>query len=206
MVIGTQALEAYEFAAEVFIETPKTSPGWVEAGSRLTLAAPAMVPPDELLALLRRGDRSFQLLPGPGLVAATKTGFKVSFVSPPPVRAPHRIRGRDAQGVMVPAESGDLAALVNSPRFSQVVIGRRGDPVTMEVPDPRALALHKLWLSQQEGPGARTQARDRVPGRGPGSLDPALSAPVLFFLDPTASLSGRGGGPGRGVGGRVRGG
>ena len=59
------------------------------------------------------------------------------------------------------AEAGDLAALVNSPRFSQVVIGRRGDPVTMVVPDPRALALHKLWLSQQEGREPLKQARDR---------------------------------------------
>ena len=62
----------------------------------------------------------------------------------------------------MPPEAGDLAALVNSPRFSQVVIGRRGDPVIMAVPDPRALALHKLWLSQQEGREPLKQARDRV--------------------------------------------
>ena len=161
MVIGTQALAAYEFAAGVFIETPKTSPGGWETGSGLTLAAPALIPPAELLARLRRADRSFQALPGPEMVAVTKTGFRVSFVSPPTVRAPHRSRDRDAQGGTVPAEAGDLAALVNSPRFSQVVIGRRGDPVIMVVPDPRALALHKLWLSQQEGREPLMQARDR---------------------------------------------
>jgi hypothetical protein len=161
MVIGTQALAAYEFAAGVFIETPKTSPGWPGTGSQLTLAAPAAPSPAEFLTRLRRADRSFQVLPGPEFVAVAKTGFRVSFVSPPTVRAPYRIKGRDPQGVAVPAESGDLAALVNSPRFSQVVIGRRGDPVTMVVPDPRALALHKLWLSQQEGREPVKQARDR---------------------------------------------
>ena len=161
MVIGTQALAAYEFAAGVFIETAKTSPGRWGAGGGLTLAAPAAVPPAELLARLHRADRSFQVLPSPGFVAVSKTGFQVRFVSPPTVRAPHRIRVKDAPGVTVPAGAGDLTALVNSPRFSQVVIGRRGDPVTMVVPDPRALALHKLWLSQQEDREPLAQARDR---------------------------------------------
>jgi hypothetical protein len=175
MVIGAQALAAYEFAAGVFIEIPRTSPGWTGAASRLTLAAPARVPPDELLARLRRADRSFQALPGPGLVAVTKTGFQVSCLSPPAVRTPHRIRVKDAPGVTVSAEAGDLAALVNSPRFSQVVIGRRGDPVTMVVPDPRALALHQLWLSQQEGREPAARARDRCQAV-------ALAALVVRYL------------------------
>jgi hypothetical protein len=164
MVIGTQALAAYEFAAGVFIEAPKTSTLWSGAGSRLTLAAPAMIPPAELLARLRRADRSFQVLPGPAFVAVNKTGFRVSFLSPPTIRAPHRIRVQDAPSPAVPAAVGDLAALVHSPKFSQVVIGRRGNPVTMVAPDPRALALHKLWLSQQEGrePTARTRDRSQA--------------------------------------------
>ncbi|MGA9755583.1 MAG: GSU2403 family nucleotidyltransferase fold protein [Desulfobaccales bacterium] len=161
MVIGTQALAAYEFAAGVFIEAPKASPFWSGAGSRLTLAAPAAIPPAELLARLRRADRSFQALPGPGFVAVNKTGFRVSFLTPPTVRPPHRIRVKDAPSPPVPAAAGDLAALVHSPKFSQVVIGRRGDPVTMVVPDPRALALHKLWLSQQEDREPAARSRDR---------------------------------------------
>jgi hypothetical protein len=175
MVIGTQALAAYEFAAGVFIETPKTSPGWSGAGSRLTLAAPAAMPPEEFLRLLRRADRSYKTLPGEGLAAVNKTGFRVSCLSPPTARAPHRMRGRDAPGVTVPAESGDLAALVNSPKFSQVVIGRRGDPVPMVVPDPRALALHKLWLSSQEGREPLKQARDRCQAM-------ALAALIVRYL------------------------
>jgi hypothetical protein len=162
MVMDTHALHAFEFAAGVFIDCPRTSPFWSGAGSRLTLAAPAAIPPAELLARLRRADRSYKTLPGEGLAAVNKTGFRVSFLSPPTARAPHRIRGRDAPGVTVPAASGDLAALVNSPKFSQVVVGRRGDPVTMVVPDPRALALHKLWLSQQEDREPADKDRDRT--------------------------------------------
>jgi len=175
MVIGTQALAAYEFAAGVFIETPKTSPCWSGAGSRLTLAAPAEIPPADLLARLHRVDRSFQALPGPGFVAVNKTGFRLSFLSPPTARASHRMMGGDAPSVTVPAAAGDLAALVNSPKFSQVVIGRRGNPVTMVVPDPRALALHKLWLSQQEDREPLKQARDRCQAA-------ALAALIVRYL------------------------
>ena len=85
------------------------------------------------------------------------------------------MRGRDAPGVAVPAAAGDLATLVNSPRFSQVVIGRRGDPVTMVVPDPRALALHKLWLSSQED-------RDPLSKPGTGARPSALAALILRYL------------------------
>jgi hypothetical protein len=181
LVVGTQALAAYEFAAGVFIETAKTSPGWWEAGSRLTLAAPALIPPAELLARLRRADRSFQALPGPGFVAVAKTGFRVSVVNPPTARPSHRLRGKAAPGVTVSAEAGDLAALVNSPRFSQVVIGRRGDPVTMAVPDPRALALHKLWLSQQEGREPFKQVRDRCQAAALGALIVRYLPQYYFF-------------------------
>jgi hypothetical protein len=161
MVIGTQALHAFEFAAGVFIRAPKTSPFWSGAGRRLTLLAAAEIPPERLLGLLGRVDRSFRARPGDNLTAVNKHGFLVRFLRPPAARPPQKIPIKDAMGVSVPAESGDLAALVNSPRFSQVVIGRRGDPVTMVVPDPRALALHKLWLSQQADRDSAQRTRDR---------------------------------------------
>jgi hypothetical protein len=161
MVIGAQALHAFEFAAGVFIEAPKTSLFWSGAGHRLTLLAAADIPPERILGLLSRVDRSFRARPGDDLAAVNKHGFLVRLLRPPAARSPYKMLIKDAMGVTVPAESGDLASLVNSPRFSQVVIGRRGDPVTMVVPDPRALALHKLWLSQQEDREPSRKIRDR---------------------------------------------
>jgi hypothetical protein len=161
MVIDTHALHAFEFAAGVFIGTPPDSPLWSGAAQRLTLAATAEVAPDQFLRLLCQADRSFHALPGDGLAAVNQQGFRVRLLRPPAARSPRRMMVRDAPDVTVPAESGDLAALVGAPKFSQVVIGRRGDPVTMVVPDPRALALHKLWLSQKEDREPLTQTRDR---------------------------------------------
>ena len=163
MVIDTHALHAFEFAAGVFIGTPPDSPLFSGAAQGLTLAATAEVAPDTFLRLLRRADRSYSYknLPGDGLAAVNKQGFRVRLLRPPTARSPDRMMVRDAPGVTVPAESGDLAALMGAPKFSQVVIGRRGDPVTMVVPDPRALALHKLWLSSQEDREPFKQTRDR---------------------------------------------
>jgi hypothetical protein len=162
LVVGTQALHAYEFAAGVFIDAPKTSPFWSGAASRLTLATAAELAPGEFLRRLRRADRSFQLLPGDDLAAVNKAGFTVKLLRPPTIRSQPPLKRKHVPGTKIPAATGDLAALVSSPEFSQVVIGQRGDPVTMVVPDPRALALHKLWLSQQPEREPWRQKRDRL--------------------------------------------
>jgi hypothetical protein len=162
MAVGTQALHAYEFAAGVFIDAPKTSPFWPGADSRLTLATAAELPAGKFLRQLRRADRSYQLLPGDHLAAVNKAGLVVRLLRPPSIRSLPQPPRRNGSDVMVPAATGDLTALVSSPEFSQVVIGQRGDPVTMVVPDPRALALHKLWLSQQPERDPWRQTRDRL--------------------------------------------
>ena len=161
LVIDTHALHAVEFAAGVFIGAPQDSPLLEGAAHGLTLAATAAMPPEEFLGLLRQADRSYKTLPGDGLAAVNQKGFRVRLLRPPAARSSPRMMVRDAPSVMVPDESGDLAALMGAPKFSQVVIGRRGDPVTMVVPDPRALALHKLWLSLQADREPVKQSRDR---------------------------------------------
>jgi hypothetical protein len=163
MVVDTHALHALEFAAGVFIGAPPGSPLLGGAAQGLTLAATAEVAPETFLGLLRRADRSYsyKTFPGDGLAAVNQQGFLVRLWRPPAARAPQRMVVRDAPGLTVPAESGDLAALMGAPKFSQVVISRRGDPVTMVIPDPRALALHKLWLSQRQDREPCKQARDR---------------------------------------------
>jgi hypothetical protein len=200
MVIDTHALHAFEFAAGVFIDAPRDSGLIKGAASGLTLAAAAEVSPDAFLRLLRRADRSYEILPGDGgtalpprggqsgapphsyknlhgdgLAAVNKLGFRVRLLRPPTAHSGRRMVVRDAPGGAVPADMGDLGALLAAPKFSQVVIGRRGDPVTMTVPDPRALALHRLWLSQRQDREPAARARDRV-------LAAALAELILRYL------------------------
>jgi hypothetical protein len=162
MVIDTHALHAFEFAAGVFIDMPRGSPLFSGAAQQVTLATAEAVAPDKFLRLLRQADRSYKTLPGDGCIAVNQNGFRVRLLPPPTAHSGPRMVVRDASGVTVPAASGDLAALLGAPKFSQVVIGRRGDPVTMVVPDPRALALHKLWLSQRQDREPAARERNRV--------------------------------------------
>lgn len=162
MVIDTHALYAYEFAAGVFIEASMDSPLRSGAGQKLTLAAASPVSTDQFLGLLRQADRSFEIFSGNGCEAINKMGFGVRLIRPRGIRTQPRPIYLETPGVTVPAESGDLAYLLSAPKFSQIVIGKRGTPATMAVPDPRALALHKLWLSQQEDRRPMQKVRDRM--------------------------------------------
>jgi hypothetical protein len=162
MVVDAHALNAYEFAAGVFIGAPPASPVRSGTAPGLTLAAAGALPPEDFLARLRRADRSYEIRPGSPLAAVNRHGFQVRCLGPPAARGPHRPLGRVAPGLTVPADLGDLAALLAAPKFSQVVIGRRGDPVTLVAPDPRTLALNLLWRSAHADREPAAQERHRT--------------------------------------------
>ncbi|MHB8068080.1 MAG: GSU2403 family nucleotidyltransferase fold protein [Desulfobaccales bacterium] len=148
LVIGTAALYAYAGGAGVFLEPP----GLLAAAQRgLTLAAAGEISWEELLQVARRTDRSFAPLPGMGCRAANRDGFQVALLKSGRQR-PGKQKTLTVPGARepLPPEAGNLQFLTASSKFSQVVIGKDGGPATMVVPDPRAFALNKLWLSQQE--------------------------------------------------------
>ncbi|MDI6688065.1 MAG: GSU2403 family nucleotidyltransferase fold protein [Desulfobacterales bacterium] len=47
------------------------------------------------------------------------------------------------------AEIRNIKRLISFPKFSQVIIEDDGYPALLVAHDPRAFALHKLWLSEQ---------------------------------------------------------
>jgi hypothetical protein len=159
-VIGTAAIYAYEFATGVFLESlgPRDLLG--DAGRRLTLAGGGMSR-DDLLRLLRQADRSFAPLPGDECRAANRDGFLVKILKSE-IKRPGKPKTLTVAGARepLPPEAGNLQYLAASPKLTQVVIGKDGGPVTLVVPDPRAFALNRLWLSQQEDRGEDRRARD----------------------------------------------
>ncbi len=158
-VIGASAIHAYEFAAGVFLAGPQTLDLFAGARRSLTLAGDADPAGAHFLSLLRKADRSFEILAdGQGLRAVNRRGYLVKVLRPwqqgPGLRSD--------RGEALPAEAANLHYLVASPRFSQVVIGRDGSPAVMVVPDPRAFALHRLWLSELPEREEAKRARDRL--------------------------------------------
>jgi hypothetical protein len=155
VVIGANAIHAYEFAAGVFLASGSVNlcPG---PSNRLTLATDGLTPREDLLGLLRKADRSFAAVQGEGFRAVSQRGYQVQVLEP----WQPKVQGTGA-GEARSTEGHNLHYLVASPKFSQVVIGQDGAPAPMVVPDPRAFALHQLWLSEQDGREETQRVRDR---------------------------------------------
>lgn len=165
-VVGTNALYAYEAAAGVFIDSPILATQdmdilW-DIRSRLNLVAVDEQPGPGMLELLRKADRSFELVERQNFRAVNKDGYLVDLIKPEPRNVFIRERRRmGAKGDLVAAEIRNLQWLLSSPKLKQVIIGDDGYPAAMSCPDPRAFALHKIWLSDQVDRNPLKKKRDR---------------------------------------------
>jgi len=148
-VIGTQALYAYEAAAGAHFLLELLASGDVdllyEARQKMTVVSEKL-DGNGLLGLLKKADKTFECVRENGYRAANAGQFMVDLVIAP--------RGMEAVENITFSESDLLAAevpglqwLLNSPKLNTVAIDEDGWPVPMRVPDPRAFALHKAWLS-----------------------------------------------------------
>ena len=160
LVLGAAAIYAYEFAAAAFMVSPGQGGIFAGAETGLTLAAEQPAPPAALLDCLQKADRSFRALPGEALKFSNQSGFLVQFLLPGTgSRGRPPAAGNGAAG-QLPRAAGSLHYLLTAPRFSQVVIARDGTAVNLVAPDPRAFALHKLYLSRQEHRQEAKRRRD----------------------------------------------
>lgn len=158
-IAGTNALYAYEMAAGVFIGGRYTATGdadliW-DVSQSLLLSATGVVRKDGLMSVLRRVDRSFRA--DYGLICTNDRGYIVDLIVPESEAIPIM---RPEGDIEAQAITG-IEALLSGPPFEQIVVGGDGKPVRMVVPDPRAFALHKLWVSKRS---------DRNPTKAPKDL------------------------------------
>lgn len=150
-IVGTHALFAYESMAAVQCRMELLASGDVDMlydpRKQLSIVVRRL---DEggLIGLLRKVDKSFEPIRAQGFRAVNKDGFMVDLIVPPmDMRSgdPVRFSPDDLAAVEVPS----LQWLANSPKVETVAIATNGLPIPMAVPDPRAFAIHKAWLSQQ---------------------------------------------------------
>ena len=166
IVIGTNAMYAYEAAAGVFFDSPMMSTKdmdilW-DTRRKLTLVTDSDNKPNGLLGIIRKADRSFEAVRSGDFRAVNQDGYMVDLIKPLPKKIiqkePTRIGGH---GDLKAVEIRNLQWLISSPKFAQIVIGDDGRPAPMIVPDPRAFALHKFWLSSQDDREPVKKQRDR---------------------------------------------
>lgn len=166
-VLGTQALYGYESLAGVHYLSELLASGDIDllydSRRKLTVVA-GRLDGEGLLGLLRKADRSFECIRRRSFRAANAGQFMVDLIT-----APRGMRQADpitfAENDLVASEVPGLQWLLSAPKVSTVVIDEDGLPAPMRVPDPRAFALHKAWLSQQADREALKKPRDLAQAR-----------------------------------------
>lgn len=166
-IVGTNALYAYEARAGVFLErgllaTQDMDVLW-DIRPKLRLFAIDDVDNKGFIDILQKADRSFDLLGKKRFRAVNQAGYMVDLIKPEPksvlIKESRQVGRADD---LMAAEIKNLQWLVSAPKFQQIVIGEDGFPATMIVPDPRAFAVHKLWISNQLDRDAVKKKRDRA--------------------------------------------
>jgi len=177
MVIGTNAMYAYEASAGVFFDISTMATRdmdilW-DIRSKLILAADKDMDNTGLLGIIRKADRSFELINPGGFRAVNRDGFMVDLIKSEPkqllIEETRQMGGPDD---LKAAEIRNLQWLISSPKFSQVIIGEDGYPAPLVAPAPLAFALHKLWLSEQA---------DREPIKKQRDYDQGLAVAQLII-------------------------
>lgn len=150
-MIGTHALFAYESLAGIQFRSELLASGDVDLlydpRKKLSVVAKNL-DSNGLLGLLRKADKSFQPVNNQHFRAINDHGFMVDLIIPSrDMRAAHPVQF--APDDLSAVEGPNLHWLTNAPHVEAVIISGDGMPVRALVPDPRAFAVHKSWLSQQ---------------------------------------------------------
>ena len=193
-VVGTNALFAYEAAAGIRfpVEVTTTEDIDILFDARARLAFSIEEDQDErsLLALLRKVDRSFART-NAEFRARNRDGYLVDLIRP--MRdPPWKVEPASLAAHGGSPDTDDLAAVgveglnwqENAPPFEAVAIDQRGYPTRIVASDPRAFAVHKLWLSERVDRAPEQRARDLAQARAVGQMV-ASQMPHLAF-DPQA--------------------
>lgn len=154
VVVGTNAIYAYEAVAGVFVASDLLATGDLDIllDTRRKLRLRGNEEPPALLDMLKDADRSFALVGARDFRAVNRDGYQVDLIKPTPKDVvfsaePDSIGGGDdLQAAHIP----NMRWVANAPKFAAVAVGEDGMPVPMACPDPRAFALYKLWMGTQD--------------------------------------------------------
>jgi hypothetical protein len=207
LVIGTHALYAYEARAGVvfgagLLATDDAGLLW-DARQGIDLLAPA-VRREGVLGIIQKVDRSFAARAAGDFRAINADGYYVDLVRPEDdsVLRGSRATLGDRADDLRPSPIAGLDWLVSAPRLEAIAIGADGYPVLVVCPDPRAFALHKLWIARRPERDPHKRARNRAQAVAAADIslrylglsleDPALQALPRELRDLAGELPGRG--------------
>jgi len=167
-MIGTNAIHAYESMANVFVDnalmaTEDVDFLWDSRASLSFAAGEESEYETGFLAILQKADKTFKRSERQLFRAANNHGYLVDLIIAEPKKpldiVPDQVGGSldlKATGI------GTLRWLINAPKIKATVVDMRGMPCVITVPDPRCFAVHKMWLSKQEGRNPQKKGKDRA--------------------------------------------
>ncbi len=167
MVVGTNAFSAYEWAANAIFpvgneETQDFDLTWMR-GTRASLVlagAPTEAKPRKsLIQVLRSIDSSYAISKRKPYQALNSEGYEVELLAAPSCHPLPKDQGFEPMPTLVEQEW----LLLGRP-ISAVVATVRGRACPLAVPDPRFMALHKLWLADKPERNPAKKAKDRRQG------------------------------------------
>jgi len=163
IIVGTHAIYAYEALAGVTVYRELLATADVDFlwDNRKKVEFVGRDEIDSFLSLVRKADRSFersqQLFR-----AVNKDGYMIDLIVPEPKNLLEPVTVQIGNEYDLKASGiGSLRWLVNSPKVEAIVMDSKGYPFRMVVPDPRAFAIHKLWVSRQANRKPDKAKRDR---------------------------------------------
>lgn len=165
-VVGTNAMFAYEMMAGVLLSSELLATGDIDLlwddRQTMSLVLEPEVETQGIIGLLRKADKTFRPTGPRSFRAANDDGYLVDLIKPEDrdMRRPGPAKlGTPADDLYGVGIHG-LHWLINAPKVSETVIGHDGFPLVMSCIDPRAFALHKLWVSRRDDRDPKHKPRD----------------------------------------------
>ncbi len=166
MVVGTNAFAAYELACGARFpvgneETEDFDLAWCRdtKASLISTGRPADAASKTLFSVLRGIDSSYRISPRRPYQAVNDAGYEVELLAAPSTHPLPAAEAFDPMASLIEQEW----LLIGSP-VSHVVATLRGRACPLYVPDPRWMALHKLWLAEKPERKASKREKDRRQG------------------------------------------
>ena len=184
LVVGTNAFVAYELFVGAKLptgneETEDFDLAWCR-GSKVSLATQLGRKPEKaktLFSVLKSIDSSYRISPRKPYQAVSSDGYEVELLAAPSTHPLPKNEAFDPMASLIEQEW-----LLKGTAISVVVATVRGRAAPLVVPDPRWMALHKLWLSDK--PERRADKKDKDRRQGIVLLDA-----VRFFLQASHPLN-----------------
>jgi hypothetical protein len=166
VIVGTNAIFAYEVAAGVHVDSGLIATGDVDllydARRHMSLAVSGMSA-NGLIGVLQKVDESFAPTNPRSFRAVNRNGYLVDLIRPEakdPIRDQLSAAFTDLPDDLEGAPIFGLGWLINSPKLRAVAVDEKGYPVRLVVIDPRAFALHKAWVANRQDREPLKSARD----------------------------------------------